>query len=642
MNASKKKQDMSNKIKMQTHSSFKSLFFEKGSSEIICVPDYQRAFSWKEKQILLFIQDLQKYKGVNKEYYFGHFIVEDCDGEWEIVDGQQRITTFVLFLMVCQCHSPLRNHIAYSLIDRFQTVSYDMNALECIKKTLTSFLKTCPFSDGKELPSDEEIINGFQLNNALTRSQKLIVHTLLHFHQAFESKKLDSENINEYIDSVMSAHCSLHLTRDKSVAVNIFEMHNTRGVPLTTLEIIKAILMKFVYDYGGEDRESKVSKIQEEFGEIYGMEERLAVGSFRGQMTIEQLLRLHLRVIDDGKKRKADEFDRPGKFANADALVEYVNKRLFFIDGDKTKPEISKGVEYALNLTKEFKKSVRIISEILPDWDQENALVGDVLILEQELSCQLFLIVCRRFESAPGKVDGRIGEDVLALWEKLLFTRDFHDRYYNLRGRRDNFPALFTHCVSEGEDIQTAIEHYLLNGFRSNRTKDLQSIVRQFLVDNKENVLNNAFHWWKRKMTYAIYKYEISQGADLRNVMKGTISVEHILPQEWKWKWIEELNGEHIDLSDTEKDQWSKNIWSFINGAGNLLLLTPSENTTAGNKHPVDKQYKKYCSGGSYKEHDENREQWRDPNNWEKIIRNRGEKIFEFMMNTLLVEAKDE
>lgn len=56
-------------------------------------------------------------------------------------------------------------------------------------------------------------------------------------------------------------------------------------------------------------------------------------------------------------------------------------------------------MQYALNLAKEFKKSVRIVSEALPAWDVVDRLVGDVLILEPDLSCQFFLIVCRCLES---------------------------------------------------------------------------------------------------------------------------------------------------------------------------------------------------------------------------------------------------
>jgi hypothetical protein len=426
------------------------------------------------------------------------------------------------------------------------------------------------------------------------------------------------------------------------VAVNIFEMHNTRGIPLTTLEIIKAMLMKFVFDHGGEDSASKVEQIQAEFGEIYGMEESLSEGSFRGEMTMEQLLRLHLRVVDDYTKTTEKDFHRPATNADRDALIAYVDSRLKFIDGDKTKSKapVENGVQYALNLAREFKKSVRIVSETLPAWDknEKGALVGDVLILDRDLSCQFFLIICRRLESGQGKADGRIGEGSLLLWEKLLFTRDFHDGYYNLnRDSRDNFPALFASCRRDVNEKQIAIviTKYLADGFRPERaTKGLQSIVVAYLKAKKETILNSAFIFRKSKMIYAIYKYEINAGAKFREVMKGTISVEHILPQEWLW--IKDTDEDLKRMSGDKWDPFYKEIEGCINGIGNLLLITPGENTSAGNNHPADKEYEKYYAGGSYKEHNGSREEWRQSKNWTKLIQDRGEKIFNFMLGTLV------
>jgi hypothetical protein len=637
MNEPSEKQVQTTRSENEKTSTFQSIFF--GANAVpIRVPDYQRAYSWEQKQIELFLADLVKYQGVRKGYYFGHFIAEDIGEHWEIVDGQQRIATFVLFLMVCRVLSPSGAHAsAYSMVQRFSTVSYDVEALETICRNLGTFLEANGHFDERKPPSDEQIIADLALKGTFTRSQRRMVLALLRFHQAFQKGELERDRIGDYIAAVMTAHCSHHLTWDKSVAVNIFEMQNTRGIPLTTLEIIKAMLMKFVYDHGGEDRRSKVGQIQAEFGEIYGMEERVAERSFRGEMTMEHLLRLHLRVVDDGTKKAADDFDLPRNNANADALVEYVDSRLHYEDGDKTtrKKAPADGVQYALNLAKEFKKSVRIASETLPTWDEEDSLVGDVLILDRDLSCQFFLIVCRCLERGQDKADGRIGNDSLLLWERLLFTQDFHGKYYNLKGGRDDFPALFASCRPGEERIAEEIKGYLVDGFRPDRTKGLQSIVVAFLNEHKENILNGAFYWWKSKMIYAIYKYEISRGAKIREVMKGTISVEHILPQEWQWEWIDGCQGAS-KLSPEEKEAILTEIGTFINGLGNLLILTPGENTSQGNKHPADKEYGKYCPGGSYEEHDRSRENWRSSKNWSNLIRARGEKIFKLMLDKLV------
>ena len=536
------------------HSSFRSIFFPAGEAVNLRVPDYQRAFSWEQKQIELFIADLEKYQGGGKGYYFGHFIAEDVGTHREIVDGQQRITTFVLFLMVCQVLSSAdAHHSAYAMIRRFSTVSYDEAALKTIGINLVAFINQSAHFIERKPPTDEQIIKGLSIEETFTRSQRRIVLALLRFHQAFQKGVLKHDKIGDYIEAVMTAHCSHHLTRDKSVAVNIFEMHNTRGVPLTTLEIVKAMLMKFVYDYTPDDeaRSAKVKQIQDDFGEIYGMEEGVAVKSFRGEMTMDKILKLHLRVVDDGlhleavkddKKTNSDfDFDKPPLNADAAALVKYVSSRLHYHDSAESKEKTSKeGVSYALNLAKELKKSVQIVSKTLPAWDISDSLVGDVLILEQDLSCQFFLLICRRLKGAQGGTDGRVRTDVLLLWEKLLFTRDFHGEYYNLKGGRDDFPKLFASCGVEVEQITEVIKSFLVRGFRPDRTTGLQSIVASYLIRYREDILNQGFNWWKPKMIYAIYKYEISRdeisgGAKVREVMKGTISVEHILPQEWYW-----------------------------------------------------------------------------------------------------------
>lgn len=630
------------RVEEEEKSTFESIFFRDDVAVSVRVPDYQRAYSWEQKQSELFLGDLEKYQGGNKGYYFGHFIAEAHEDYWEIVDGQQRITTFVLFLMVCRVLAPEDAHRAYSLIPRYVPVSYDQHALRAMNENLSSFLKNIGHYDEKNPPTDDQIQAGMGLHGVYTRSQRRMALALLRFHRAFQSGgTLDPAKIGQYIDVIMGAHCSRHLTRDKAVAVNIFELQNTRGVPLTTLEKVKAKLMKFVYDHGGSERKQKTERIQAEFGKIYGMEERLAADSFRGEMTMDQLLRLHLRVVDDGNKKSAKDFSSPPANANAEALVDYVENRLWFIDGDKIKSERPRemGVKYALDFAREFKKSVRIASVTLPEWDrqdQDSELVGDVLILDSDISYQFFLIICRLLENEKDKADGRIGNIALQLWEKLLFTRDFHGGYYNLKGDRDNFPALFAACGPDENHIVKVISGYLTDGFRPDRTKGLQLIVGNYLNKYRDSILNQAFYWWKSKMIYAIYKYEIRKEAKIRKVMKGKISVEHILPQDWEWKWIDPDNV----LTSEKKTEWANTINSFINGVGNLLLLTPGENSAESNKHPADKEYVAY-KGGSYGEHNQDRERWKNPDQWSVLIKQRGEKIFEFMLKELVGAPED-
>jgi len=73
----------------------------------IFVPTYQRAYSWDTefdksktpKQVNVFLSDLEAYKSSTKSYYFGHFLFEEKpDKKFGVIDGQQRLTTIVIFL----------------------------------------------------------------------------------------------------------------------------------------------------------------------------------------------------------------------------------------------------------------------------------------------------------------------------------------------------------------------------------------------------------------------------------------------------------------------------------------------------------------------------------------------------------------
>ncbi len=75
----------------------------------IIVPTYQRAYSWDtpkknrygKTQTDIFITDLEEYNTSNTKspYYFGHFLFEEKDNrEFNVIDGQQRLTTIVIYL----------------------------------------------------------------------------------------------------------------------------------------------------------------------------------------------------------------------------------------------------------------------------------------------------------------------------------------------------------------------------------------------------------------------------------------------------------------------------------------------------------------------------------------------------------------
>jgi hypothetical protein len=79
-------------------------------TEQICyeIPPYQRPYSWKNENVQQLWEDVwQAYEANDSEYFIGSIITieKDRDRRYEVVDGQQRLTTLNLIL------ARLRDHI---------------------------------------------------------------------------------------------------------------------------------------------------------------------------------------------------------------------------------------------------------------------------------------------------------------------------------------------------------------------------------------------------------------------------------------------------------------------------------------------------------------------------------------------------
>lgn len=65
------------------------------------VPDYQREYVWNDEQVEQLMADLlDAYNTDNKKAYFlGTIVTYDSGSRFELIDGQQRLTTF--FVLLC-------------------------------------------------------------------------------------------------------------------------------------------------------------------------------------------------------------------------------------------------------------------------------------------------------------------------------------------------------------------------------------------------------------------------------------------------------------------------------------------------------------------------------------------------------------
>ena len=74
------------------------------------IPLYQRAYSWKEKEINQLIDDICDCEDEN--YFLGSLIVDKKNNKFEVIDGQQRLTTLFLLL---KCLNQHNNEFSYDI-----------------------------------------------------------------------------------------------------------------------------------------------------------------------------------------------------------------------------------------------------------------------------------------------------------------------------------------------------------------------------------------------------------------------------------------------------------------------------------------------------------------------------------------------
>jgi len=234
----------------------------------IFVPAYQRAYSWDtefesskaSKQVNTFLSDLEDYNrsSTKSKYYFGHFLFEEkSENEFGVIDGQQRLTTIVIFL------SALFNRLKNI---RQLSESEDESFEDIIKRKSTYRFATVVYDN--QLFKDYVIDQIKKDKNGLeTESAKRIVNAFDFFYQKLANKK--EAYLIKMLETVQGSSCTTHPVTDESEAIQMFIFQNNRGKKPSNLEIIKAQFMFIVHLYGGEEKESLIEEIKSRFEKIY-------------------------------------------------------------------------------------------------------------------------------------------------------------------------------------------------------------------------------------------------------------------------------------------------------------------------------------------------------------------------------------
>jgi len=511
----------------------------------IFVPTYQRAYSWDTefdksktpKQVNVFLSDLEDYNKSSEDYnksstksfyYFGHFLFEEKpDKKFGVIDGQQRLTTIVIFLSALfKRLSSIRK-----LTETEQEIFEDI-----IKRNSTYRFETVDYD--KQLFKDYVIDQTKKDKNGLeTASAKRIVNAFDFFVSQLENK--DEPYLLKMLNTVQNATCTTHLVKDESEAIQMFIFQNNRGKKPSNLEIIKAQFMFNVHLYGGEEKDSLIEEIKNRFEKIYK-----SISSIEYYINEDDVLVYTLRV----------HFNSLWE-TNA---IEKINKLLS--DGNP------------IPFIKSFTHSLAISFEHLTTFfgkDEREQLEVHSLITLGGIGIAIpFVIKAYKFDLLTDTINQLCSKlESIVLRHRLIGTRA------ELTSRINDVYQKFT---TEQPDIKPIVDRieWMKNVSNDswwwsywNRSEFEKSIqggmhhsIAKFLLWKYENYLEN-----QGKNGYSLTRFDKIVSPEL----------EHIAPQT-------PTDGEPIAAGYCEYDEEFRN--QYIDCLGNYLLLSKSHNCSVGNK----------------------------------------------------------
>src|SRR5713101_1725295 len=202
------------------------------------VPDYQREYVWTDKEVQQLLDDINEQidAGSSREYFVGTILVSPmAQNHYEVIDGQQRLTTF--FLLLCALKQLFRGKPQVQALNGLITTSYadnDGNTWTSLK--LEPRYESAGEVVGKlvELDADPQTARaGIQAAGiASFGSLENLINAYAVIYHYLKDNYDDITKLQKYWGYVANNVVFIQISTDVSSALKIFETINERGIGL--------------------------------------------------------------------------------------------------------------------------------------------------------------------------------------------------------------------------------------------------------------------------------------------------------------------------------------------------------------------------------------------------------------------------
>ena len=553
------------------------------NNRIFRIPDFQRGYSWEERQLDDFWEDLQNLHP-NKILYIGLLTVEPINNsdiqnveKWKddlwllkkgmtayyVIDGQQRLTTLIILL-----HEILRT---FSEDEGINFGSKSEWTERFLYRSFNQIYKSFVFGYEKDNPSDEFFKTRIleQESSAADKYPETLYTANLMFAKEYFAKKLKNlsrERKEEIFDKAVNKLKFNYYEIDDSLDIYVtFETMNNRGKDLSHLELLKNRLIYLsTLLHESDDTKSRLRKdINETWKTIYEY-----LGKNKENPLDDDVFLFNHWIM-------YYTYDR----SQSDVYADFLLKRKFtaknVLNGLLTINDIK---DYIDSLAKCVKKWYYIYnieqsdySERIKEQIQKLDRVGMgafppmiMAVFTKESREDLiwdFLDACERFNFLVFAISHRSSNTQNSNIYRM--TREYYMGDTDIVTITANIDFL-----TDGED-----ENYYRGWFDLERFRN--HIKELFLKNDKD-----GFYSWNG-LRYFLYEYELFLQNNANTKVRWEDfskrskedTIEHIFPQSATSEYWKEHFG-HLKPSEKRL---------YLNSLGNLLLLSRSKNSKLQN-----------------------------------------------------------
>lgn len=515
---------------------FDDLFASNGTS--YKVPEYQRAYAWREKQLNQFLTDLRE-QPEKKDYYLGHFLFESSESDKRqlyVIDGQQRMTTVLVFFSCLIQELKERAKQGEELIDQ-DNLPVDFRQWEeryFVNRTVRRFRTVEADDDYFERAFVRRLPD--VVPSAARRSQKRLHDAGQLIKRALTAEpKPNTATLLRWANLLTTAAVTRFEEPDKVRATQIFAFQNDRGIDLTTLEKLKAYLMYRAYlDDSTAEVKHTIGHVERTFASIYTTIETISLN----EDTV-----LYYHNIAFGNRSK-DAFDHVKQQLNAAGADERAHWIKDFCD--------------SLNRSFDTVKEIETLAN-------GYSFATGLLFMQAEHNWPLMLKIQRRHPT-----DETLREELFRLMEITSFKMEFTTGRYQSNG----FHWLASEYNGNIEWLRDKLRECARGGFQPYWA----------FTQNFHDKLNGNYHYDK-VTRYLLWQYENElrrnspnskpePGATFRGmwrVAKWQNTLDHIMPQ----------RPEEMAHSAEFEEK-------FLHNLGNLALLMRGPNARKNNTLPQE------------------------------------------------------